>query len=335
MPIPFLFIAAGAAPAVLGLGKTAKAGFDQKKASDINQQAQNLSRIAAMRANQSRKNSGEALASLGEKKSWILNNSVTPFLNAFEQLQNVELADSVGLEELQKFQIDRQSLEELRELSCVAASLLGGAVSGTALGAITAFGAYNGAMVFGAASTGTAIASLHGVAATNATLAFLGGGSLASGGLGMAGGTAVLGGLVAGPALAVMGLILGTKASSNKDRAYENLAEAKKFQEEMAAVQELCKGIRMRATMFQRLLICLDALFSPMVYSLEQIIAASGTDFSQYTLEEKSAVAASCALAKAVKTVLDTPILTEDGMLTKESAHVSGSVQKIIAANAR
>ena len=45
------------------------------------------------------------------------------------------------------------------------------------------------------ASTGTSIASLSGAAATNATLAFFGGGSLAAGGLGMAGGTAVLGGL--------------------------------------------------------------------------------------------------------------------------------------------
>ena len=45
--------------------------------------------------------------------------------------------------------------------------------------------------ILGAASTGTAISSLHGAALTNAVLAKLGGGALAAGGFGMAGGTAV------------------------------------------------------------------------------------------------------------------------------------------------
>jgi len=47
------------------------------------------------------------------------------------------------------------------------------------------------------ASTGTAIASLSGAAATNATLAVLGGGTVAAGGGGVAGGTAVIGTLSA------------------------------------------------------------------------------------------------------------------------------------------
>ena len=47
----------------------------------------------------------------------------------------------------------------------------------------------------GTASTGTAISTLSGAAATKATLAWLGGGALAAGGLGVAGGTVVLGGV--------------------------------------------------------------------------------------------------------------------------------------------
>ncbi|TRT83770.1 MAG: hypothetical protein EWV82_09400, partial [Microcystis aeruginosa Ma_AC_P_19900807_S299] len=49
--------------------------------------------------------------------------------------------------------------------------------------------------LFGTASTGTAISGLSGAAAWNATLAWLGGGSLAAGGGGMALGTVVLGGI--------------------------------------------------------------------------------------------------------------------------------------------
>lgn len=65
------------------------------------------------------------------------------------------------------------------------------------------------------ASTGTAISTLSGAAATNATLAWLGGGSIAAGGGGIAAGTAVMGGLIAIPALAVMGFL--SHFSANKE----------------------------------------------------------------------------------------------------------------------
>ncbi|MEL4241581.1 hypothetical protein [Shewanella xiamenensis] len=70
---------------------------------------------------------------------------------------------------------------------------------GGLVGGSTALGAWGLVSLIGSASTGTAISSLSGVAATNATLAWFGGGSLATGGAGMAGGFWVLGGIVAAP----------------------------------------------------------------------------------------------------------------------------------------
>jgi hypothetical protein len=102
-------------------------------------------------------------------------------------------------------------------------------------------------MWLGTASTGAAIAGLSGAAATNATLAFLGGGSLAAGGLGMAGGAMMLGGLVAGPALAIMGLIIGAKATDNLEKAKTNYEEAKKAAEELVTLSVACNDIRRRA----------------------------------------------------------------------------------------
>lgn len=333
MPIPFLFIAAGAGAAALGIGKSIKAGVDQKEANDTNERAQDIVQEATDSANNARKNSGEAITHLGRTKIKILDDSMRPFISSFEKLHNVDLTDSVGLEELQKFRIDQQAFDELKEMQAMATSIIGGVASGAAIGAITAFGAYGGAMAFGAASTGTAIASLSGIAATNATLAFLGGGSLAVGGLGMAGGAAVLGGLVAGPALAVMGFIVGAKASANKDRAYSNLTQAKEFREEMETVKSVCKGIRMRANMFERLLLKLNAVFSPLAYSLDQLIIESGTDYSKFSDEEKATVAASMSIAGAIKAVLDTPILTDSGKLTPESETIADSIKGILASS--
>jgi hypothetical protein len=65
--------------------------------------------------------------------------------------------------------------------------------------------AMSGAAAYGTASTGTAISSLSGAAAQNATLAYLGGGSLASGGLGMTGGAIALTGIGAVAGIVVFG----------------------------------------------------------------------------------------------------------------------------------
>lgn len=335
MPIPFAFIAIGAGAAALGIGKTAKAGADQKDANETNERAQSIVNRATKAAKTSRENSSKAIENLGRKKIWILDNSVESFVHLFEQLHNVELRESPGMDELKKFRIDRQSFGELKQMSAMASSIAGGIAGGAAAGALAAIGAYGGAMTLGAcATTGTAIASLSGAAATNATLAFLGGGALSVGGLGIAGGTAVLGGLVAGPALAVMGFVVGAKASANKDAAYSNLAKAEKYREEVKTVQVLCKAIRMRANMFERLLIKLDAIFEPLTESLAQIIQTSGTDFSRYTKEEKAVVAANLSLAKAIKAVLDTPILTEAGELTSESEALIAPIQNVINSHA-
>lgn len=91
----------------------------------------------------------------------------------------------------------------LQHSSSVVAGALGGGVAGVALGGASAYGAFTAAAAFGTASTGTAIGSLSGVAATNATMAFLGGGSLAAGGAGVAGGTMLLMGIVAAPVAAL------------------------------------------------------------------------------------------------------------------------------------
>lgn len=335
MPIPFAFIAIGAGTSALGIGKTVKAGVDQKDANETNERAQRIINRAAEDAKTSRKNSGRAIEDLGRKKIWILDNSVESFIHLFEQLHNVELGESPGMDELKKFLIDKQAFGELKQMSTMATSIAGGVAGGAAAGALTAVGAYGGAMTFGScATTGTAIASLSGVAAKNATLAYLGGGALKVGGLGMAGGIKVLGGLVAGPALAVMGFVVGAKASANKDIAYSNLAKAQKYQEEMKTVQVLCKAIRMRANMFERLLIKLDAIFEPLTESLAHIIQTSGTDFSLYTKEEKAVVAANLSLAKAIKAVLDTPILTEAGELTSESEALIAPIQNVINSHA-
>ena len=332
MPIPILVSAAVIGGLTLFGGANAVgAAVNQHDAKETNELAQNIADRSVKRANKCRKTSGEAITALGKTKIYILNRSVIKFVDSFEKLKNVPLDDSTeGMEELKKFAVDKQSFAELRKMGDMASSIAAGVASGATLGAATAFGAYGAVKLLGVAGTGAVINTLGGAAATNATLAFLGGGTLAAGGMGIAGGTMVLGGLVAAPALAVFGAIANSKASANKDQAYANLAEARKYEEEMKTIQTLCKAIYMRASMYDRVLLRLNALLEPQVENLETLIAEYGTDFSAYTREQKKGVAVCAATVKAIKTVLDTPLLTEDGKLTEESAKFSDNVQKLL-----
>ena len=335
MPLPLIPLIgwgiAGAA-GLFGAAKTIDAVIDNDKAKDINSDANSIVSEAKKLINSSKDASGKSLKALGEKKAYVLDNGIKRFLREFRKLKNVDFSQVKGLDERDKFIIDEQDLTNLREMSDFASSILGGTATGAGAGALVAFGAYSGAMALGTASTGTAIVTLSGAAATNATLAFLGGGSLAAGGLGMAGGMAVLGGLVAAPALAVLGIFMGSSASKNLDNAYSNLSEAKKFREEMKTAASLCNGIRIRAYMFDRLLIRLDAMLYQAVAGMRIAIQTNGTDYRNFSDNEKHLVATAASLAKAVKTILDTPILTKDGNLTPESLSTAREVQNMLPA---
>lgn len=322
MPLPLIPILVAAGAGALGVGKGIKAGIDSKSAVDINNRANSIIDESKQKLELARKKCSVSLESLGSKKVFILDINIKRFIRLFEQIKNIELLDSEGLNELQKFKMDKKEFTELKELSNYAASLIGGSATGALGGALTAFGAYSAAMTFGAASTGTAIASLSGVAATNATLAFFGGGSLAVGGLGIAGGTMVLGGLVAGPALAVMGFIMGSKASKNLDNAMSNRAEAEKISEELKTAAVVCNGIRRRTCLVERLLIKLDILFLQLIDNLEDVITNEGTDYGKYTDDAKQSVAATVSMASSIKAVLDTSILDDEGNITVESEEV-------------
>lgn len=321
MPVG-LIIAGTAILGAAGIGIGAKGGADQHKAKKINNDSNARLERAALRLEDTRKKCGKSISDLGEEKINVLSGSMTRFVDAFSQLKNVDFSESAGLDELSRIQVGSKDFEEIQELSKFSISLLEGAGAGAVGGAVAAFGAYSAAMTFATASTGTAISSLSGAAATNATLAWFGGGSIASGGMGMAGGAAVLGGIVAGPALLVMGIIVGAKGGKSLENAKANAYKTNEACEQFENGSLECIAIRRRSYMFYNLLARLDAYLMPLTYRMAEIIETEGTDYSKYSLESKKVIAAAASTAISVKTVLDTPILSEDGSLTEESKNV-------------
>lgn len=233
MPLPLIIGAAALVSAAYG----AKKGYDgyqkHSEADDIVNAAK--SRYANTREvfDAQEKATTSALAVLGEEELRIgqrFNEFKTLADNLLKQMNS-------GRQNKLEINVPKHKLQRVEDYSYTAIGVLGTAAGAGVAGAAAGFAVYGGVMALGAASTGTAISSLAGVAATNATLAALGGGSLATGGLGMAGGTAVLGAAVAGPVLAIAGwaynshgeeaLKNANKASREVDGAVSKLNKAK------------------------------------------------------------------------------------------------------------
>ena len=84
--------------------------------------------------------------------------------------------------------------------------------------------------------------------------------------------------------------------------------------------------------MFYRLLIRLDAMFIPLILNMKQAIEEHDGDYRCFSPDQQKAVAATRSIAGAIKSVLDTPILNNDGSLSAESEKVATDIRGFISA---
>ena len=319
MPLPLIIPIAVGIAGLFGAGKAAQAAFRTSEANDIQGNADGIVSAAEKSLESGKETCNTTLRAYGETKIDVLNTAITDFISLYGQLKNVQLGHSHELDRLEIGDFSEVTLEDLR-LSCsFAAELTGGTLAGAGAGAITAFGAYSGTMALASAGTGTAISGLSGVAATNATLAWLGGGTLAAGGYGVAGGAVVLGTLVAGPALLVLGSVLSARASKRLDDARANLEKAQTYDTEVGVVLEKLKAIVEVTLVGQDLIQAIKTRLDDANTSLKHVIGTYGVDYSLYDEPSKDAVFRSVKTAQLMKKVIDTPILNEDGSLAEHT----------------
>ena len=326
MPLPLIVPIAVGVAGLFGAGKTVKAVINSKEADKLNDAASYIINNSKDSLELAKGVCSNNLEKLGFKKSYVLNDTVIKFIASFEKLKNVNFQSSVGMDELNKFITDEAKFKEIKEMSILASSIIQGVGGGAVAGAAIAFGAYSAVGAFGAASTGTPIVMLSGAAALKATLAFLGGGALSAGGLGATAGIMVLGTLATAPLLFVTGLISDSNASAKLDEAKANLAKAKTIAEGLKNMEIMAYAISRRAQMFNRLLMKLDSYLTPLVYEMENIIASKGEDFSKFDENEQETIAKALSLVKSVKTILDTPIIDDNGGVTEQSLEVIKSL---------
>ena len=145
----------------------------------------------------------------------------------------------------------------------------------------------------------------------------------------MAGGMAVLGGIVAGPVLAVAGGIFAAKAETAKYEAEKNLAKSQVLAEEMNSARAVVQHIRLRVIEFKRTLIPLTEIFENILDELEKIVEKN-QDYSTYSEEHKKLVLTSLSIATTLKNLCDTQIIDEDGQITRKSKRVLEKTKEFV-----
>lgn len=333
MPLPFVLAAIGVAAGAYGVKRGLDAKENMDKAKEITQSAQKLADRAKYKLESAQENTRDAIVSLGRKKIEVLGSTVKDFIENYGKIKNINLRETEGIEELKYLNLTKESFRDLKNASYEALDIASNGLASVAGGTLMAYGSYSAVALLGTASTGTAIGGLSGVAATNATLAWLGGGSLAAGGFGVAGGMMVLGGLVAGPALAIGGSIFASQAEKALNDAESNYDKAVLFETETKKICTTLKGIANRAEKIEEVLDSLDDYLAEYVYEMKEIIIGTGSDWNDYDQDEKHTIFKCAMIAQTEKKLLDTSLLSDSGELTEESRTVLQDTKKFLQAS--
>lgn len=324
MPIPFILAGLAIAAGGYGIAKGIDAMDDFDEADSVNGEAQRIYDTASGDLEQARDAAQEALENLGELKFSLYKHRLIPFVAAFKKIHNIDFRHD-AIDDAFQLDVDQSDMLSIEEVALKMKEVVGGGITALGAGGLAGLAAYGSVGLLASASTGTAIAGLSGAAATNATLAWLGGGALSAGGWGMAGGAYVLGGIVAAPVLAIGGMMLASKAEEAKHNAYSNLSEAKVAAEQMETAQVATEGVHSFIEELTNVLHSLNEAFEPLLDGLQSLVTHSPKnwsgklDYMKLPKEDQVGIMTSMMIAKTTKNILETPILTERGIINRAS----------------
>ena len=309
MPIPFLLGAA----AVLGLAGAAahvSASSTNEKAEATAADARRIYYEEKKLLDTAKRQAQSSLTALGEAKKDILLGAMQDFMSVYTKLKNAGLKETAGIDELKNFSLNEADFPQIQKLTALYQSAESAAATGAAVGAV--------GTIAGLAASGEAAATL----ATAGTA----GTAILAGEIGTAGAaaSALAAPLaaIAAPAVLFTGISAMMNADENLDKANEAYAQARLAVEQMKNQKILCNAICQRSELFIDLMASLSIMFVPCVGMMMEVVRRKeskgflGFIFkrrlksSDFTENEMRLFAVTRAIAGAIKSVIDTPMLS-------------------------
>lgn len=313
----------------VGIATGATGAKKMKDANEILEACQKKFKKESRQFEKSEAETQKTLEELGALKVSVWAD-FSRFSDAFEKIKNRPVFEGVvSKDELSSSEV---RFEEIVGMSVTANEILKTSATAAGAGVLAGIAAYGGTMSFGIASTGTAIGTLSGAAATNATLAALGGGALAANGLGMAGGTVVLGGMVAAPVAAVGGIFLALKGSENLDKAMEVKSSVDSAVYKMRnTTKHFAKIIQVSSKLRDELL-KLHSIYLRHLGDLEALVKVK-QDYSKFSPQEKQLLEKNILLVKLLKEITCLSLFEGTGTETLNESAIDESIIKIKSLN--
>ncbi len=288
MPLPFIL--AGLALAAAGYG--VKKGIDvldaDCEADEFIKKAESLKEEATKRLESAHSDCKLAFARFGEKKLRVLSHSVSNFLNHFHRLNRSRITiEGINMQDIQRQVSDARNL--LNQLNA------NGIDGDSAPGVIAGFGSLG-------------ISSFT-------TGAILGGGLAASGLAGMA----VLGGLAAWPALAILGALSADKMEKKRDDAKAYFSQVEAAVKKADAMIDNLQAVMKMADLFTRQITKFDALFFSLSQDAIATMKKHHYDTSLYNQKEKDQLCVAVSTLSSLSAFLKVSIMDEHQKLNKKA----------------
>ena len=139
-----------------------------------------------------------------------------------------------------------------------------------------------------------------------------------------------LGGVVALPVLAIGGLVVHHKGRQAIAEAKEDAAKADVAIQEMEIARTVAHGIRLRAAHITSLVDQLADLACRRNEVLRHLVQRNN-DYATYDEHDRQAVMVAASVTKTLRTVIDVPVIDDEGTLTRASRQAIEGAEELLA----
>jgi len=320
--IPIILGAAALASAAFGAKKGSEGIGNMNQAKDIGERAQKRRECAVNQLKAEEEVTNKLAKEYGQLQIDVKMRTIGRFVAFLERIgQRASQSDMQFLEGLdisvQQFQEYKATAIEAQEWAKggVSAAIAGAAAASGAATIARSIGTVTVTRFFGLWATEVGISQLGGAAARSATVAWLGGSSMAVGGL-------VMGGITLGPALMVGGFQLAGKGEEALTKAREYEAKINTEIATIAAAKDLVGQVKRRITELSSLV---ESLNTYTVVALNEIESLPSFD----TKRDASKFQQVALLVKALVEIIKTPILDNQGDLNPATATIQAKYRTL------
>ncbi|WQZ99374.1 sortase [Helicobacter pylori] len=301
MPLPFILAGVAIAAAGYGVKKGIDALDADCEADEFIKKAEGLKEEATKKAESTQSDCKLAFARFGEKKLHVLSHTVSNFLDHFHLLDRSKIIiKGINMQDIQGQVSDARNL--LNQLNA------NGIDGNSVLGVFAGFGSLG----ISGFTTG----------------AMLGGGLAASGLAGMA----VIGGLVTGPALAILGALSADEMEKKRDNAKAYYSQVEAAVKKADVMVDNLRSIEKMARLFTRQITKFDALFFSLSQDAIATMKKHHYDTSRYNQRERDQLSVTVSTLSSLIAFLKASIMDKHQKLNEKAKNALILMRKQINA---